>query len=61
MIFDCDDIHRIRVENAERRSKMTKEEARRDIENGAEKTRRAIEKICHANTLLARVTESNGK
>jgi hypothetical protein len=45
MIFDCDDIHNLRVEDAKRRSRMTKEEARRDLEEGAENTRRAIEEI----------------
>ncbi|MDR1481916.1 MAG: hypothetical protein LBI74_04760 [Synergistaceae bacterium] len=45
MIFDCDEIHKIRTENAERRAKMTKEEARRDLAEGAERARRAIEEI----------------
>jgi hypothetical protein len=51
MIFDCDDIHRIRVENAERRANMTKEGARRDLKEGAENTRRAIEEIRRANAM----------
>jgi hypothetical protein len=46
MVFDCDEIHKIRVENAERRAKMAKEEARRDL---AESARRTIEKIRAAN------------
>jgi hypothetical protein len=33
MIFDCDDIHRARVEMAERYCKMSEEDARRAIEN----------------------------
>jgi hypothetical protein len=53
MIFDCDEIHRIRVENAERRAKMTKEEARRDLAEGAESVRRAIEEIRRANSQKA--------
>jgi hypothetical protein len=48
MIFDCDEIHKIRVESAERRAKMTKEEARRDLAEGAERARRAIEEIRRA-------------
>ena len=51
MIFDCEDIHRIRVEMAERHSKMTKEEARRDIEESAEQVRREIEEIRRAKAL----------
>jgi hypothetical protein len=53
MIFDCDEIHKVRVENAERRAKMTKEEARRDLAGGAEKARRAIEEIRRAKAAKA--------
>jgi hypothetical protein len=53
MIFDCDEIHKIRVENAERRAKMTKEEARRDLAEGAERARRAIEEIRRAKAAKA--------
>jgi hypothetical protein len=53
MIFDCDEIHKIRTENAERRAKMTKDEARRDLAEGAERARRAIEEIRRANSRKA--------
>jgi hypothetical protein len=45
MIFDCDEIHKVRLEMAEQYSKMTPEEARRAINKEAENTRRAIEEI----------------
>ena len=45
MIFDCDDIHQVRVEMAERYSKMSKEEAESDFRERAENARRAIEEI----------------
>ncbi|MDR3353863.1 MAG: hypothetical protein LBO21_02345 [Synergistaceae bacterium] len=54
MIFDCDEIHEIRTENAKRRAKMTKEEARRDLSEGAEKARRAIEEIRRAKAAPVR-------
>ena len=53
MIFDCEDIHKIRVETAARRAKMTKEEAKRDLEESAGKARRAIEEIRRKNALKA--------
>ncbi|MDR0653554.1 MAG: hypothetical protein LBG12_09655 [Synergistaceae bacterium] len=53
MIFDCEDIHKIRVETAARRAKMTKEDARRDLEENAGKVRRAIEEIRRKNALKA--------
>ena len=52
-IFTVDDIHRLRIETAERYSRMTPEEARRDRRQNAEETRRAIEAIRaakHSNT-----------
>jgi hypothetical protein len=45
MIFDCEDIHRMRLEMAERYSKMSKEDAERDFKQRAENGRRAIEEI----------------
>jgi hypothetical protein len=45
MIFDCEDIHRVRLEMAERYSKMPKEEAEADFRALAEEERRAIEEI----------------
>ena len=45
MLFSVDDIHRLRLETAERYSNMTKEEARRDLRARAENTRRAIEEM----------------
>jgi len=44
-IFNTDDIHRLRVETAERYARMTPEEARRDRRQNAEETRRAVEAI----------------
>jgi hypothetical protein len=44
-VFNTDDIHRLRVETAERYSKMSKEEARNDMRRRAENTRRAIEHV----------------
>jgi hypothetical protein len=43
--FNADDIHELRVQMAEQYSKMTPEEARRAINEEAENTRRAIEKL----------------
>jgi hypothetical protein len=45
MQFSVDDIHRLRLETAEQHSKMTKDEARRDIKTRAENTKHAIEEI----------------
>jgi hypothetical protein len=45
MIFDCDDIHKLRLEMAERYSRMSPDEAEADFRQGAENTRRAIEEI----------------
>jgi hypothetical protein len=53
MIFDCDDIHNLRLEMAERYSKMPEAEAERDFKQRAENARRAIEEICRANALKA--------
>jgi hypothetical protein len=50
MIFDCEDIHRARLEMAERYSKMSPEEAERDFKQRAENGRRAIEEIRRAKT-----------
>jgi hypothetical protein len=51
MIFDCEDIHRVRLEMAERYSKMSKEEAEADFKALAEEERRAIEEIRRKNAL----------
>jgi hypothetical protein len=51
MIFDCEDIHRVRLEMAEQYSKMSQEDARRAINEEAENTRRAIEGIRRKNAL----------
>ena len=48
MIFDCDDIHKARIEMAERYARMSPEEAEIDFQRSAEKARRAIEDIRHA-------------
>jgi hypothetical protein len=56
MIFDCEDIHRVRLEMAEQYSKMSKDEARRAINEEAENTRRAIEEIRRAKAERACVT-----
>jgi hypothetical protein len=53
MIFDCEDIHRVRLEMAERYSKMSEEEANRDFKQRAEKGRRAIEEIRRAKAQKA--------
>ncbi|MDR0867564.1 MAG: hypothetical protein LBP75_03690 [Planctomycetota bacterium] len=45
MIFDEDEIHRIRVELAERRAKMTPEDARADRQRSAENVRRTMAEI----------------
>jgi hypothetical protein len=45
MIFDCEDIHRVRLEMAERYSKMSEEDAELDFKQRAENGRRAIEEI----------------
>jgi hypothetical protein len=47
-VFGVDDIHKLRLETAERYANMSKEEARRDLHQRAENTRRAIEEIRHA-------------
>jgi hypothetical protein len=44
-IFTVDDIHRLRVETAERYARMTPAEARQDRRRNAEETLRAIEAI----------------
>jgi len=44
-IFTVDDIHRLRIENADRRSKMPPEEAQRDFNERVERGRRAIKEI----------------
>jgi len=44
-IFSVDDIHRMRVETAERYATMTPEEVRQDRRQNAEETLRAIEEI----------------
>ena len=54
MIFNCEDIHKIRVDTAARRAKMTKEEAKRDLEESAEDGRRAIEEIRRKTKTQAR-------
>ena len=53
MIFDCEDIHRVRLEIAEQYSKMSQEEARRAVNEEAEATCRAIEEIRRANSQKA--------
>jgi hypothetical protein len=53
MIFDCEDIHRVRREMAEKYSKMSKEEAEADFKALAEEERRAIEKMRRANSQKA--------
>jgi hypothetical protein len=45
MIFDCDAIHKLRLEMAEQHSRMSPEEAEADFQRRAENTRRAIEEI----------------
>ena len=50
MIFDCDDIHRVRVEMAEKYRNMPSEEAERDFRERAENARFAIEEIRRAKT-----------
>ncbi|GHV19983.1 hypothetical protein AGMMS49959_06330 [Planctomycetales bacterium] len=45
MIFDEDEIHRIRVKIAECRAKMTPEEVRADRQRSAEKVRRTMAEI----------------
>jgi hypothetical protein len=39
VVFDADDIHKMRLEVAEQYAKMTKEDARRDMHEHAENTR----------------------
>ncbi|MDR3281391.1 MAG: hypothetical protein LBT23_12880 [Synergistaceae bacterium] len=51
--FNADDIHELRVRNAEKYRNMTKEEAERDFHEHAENTRRAVEEIRRANALKA--------
>jgi hypothetical protein len=49
-VFGVDDIHRLRLETAERYSKMTPEEARADRRKNADDTRRAVEELRAAKT-----------
>jgi len=49
-IFNTEDIHRLRVETAERYATMTPEAAQQDRRRNAEETRRAIENMRRANT-----------
>ena len=51
MIYNCEDIHRIRVEMAEKYSNMPKEEAERDFKQHVENTRRDIEEIRRIKSL----------
>jgi hypothetical protein len=53
MIFDCEDIHRVRVEMAEHYSKMSREEAEAEFRALAEEERRAIEEIRRAKEVKA--------
>jgi hypothetical protein len=53
MMFDCEDIHRVRLEMAARYSKMPKEEAEADFRALAEEERRAIEEIRRAKAQKA--------
>ena len=53
MIFDCEDIHRVRLEMAEKYSKMTPEEAEKDFRASVENGLRAIEEIRRKNALKA--------
>ena len=53
VVFDADDIHKMRLEVAEQYAKMTKEDARQDMHEHAENTRRAIEEIRRKNALKA--------
>ena len=52
MIFNCDDIHQVRIEMAERYSKMSKDEAERDFKEQAENGRRAIEEIRNRKSMI---------
>jgi hypothetical protein len=53
VLSDCEDIHRIRIEMAERYSKMSEEEAERDFQQRAENGRHAIEEIRRAKAAQA--------
>jgi hypothetical protein len=48
MIFNADDIHKLRVELAERREHMTPEEARRDFDARVAGGKRRIEEMREA-------------
>jgi len=56
-IFNVDDIHRLRVETAERYAKMSPEDAKHDRRQNAEETLRAIEKI-RASKEMKHVTQT---
>ena len=43
--FTCDDIHELRVKTAERYSKMTPEEAKRDFKSRVEEGKKIMEAI----------------
>ncbi len=43
--FNADDIHELRMEQAERRSRMSKEDAERDFQESAARIRCAIEEL----------------
>jgi hypothetical protein len=45
MIFSVDDIHNVRIENAERRAKMSPEEAERDYRDRVETVQARIDEI----------------
>ena len=49
-VFGIDEIHALRVELANRRAKMTPEEAQQDFAKRVEHGRRAIEKLRAAKT-----------
>jgi hypothetical protein len=53
VLFDCEDIHKVRLEMAERYSKMSEEDAERDFKQRAENGRRAIEEIRAAHKAKA--------
>ena len=45
IVFDVDEIHALRIELAERRARMTPEEAQLDFAKRVERGRRAIEEL----------------
>ena len=53
VVFDADDIHRMRLEVAEQYSRMSPEDARRDRRERAENTRQAIEEIRRRKNRMA--------